>query len=124
MKECKMVNELKRITSARDVLYNFCENYKYCEKCQVTLLVNQAYDKYEQVTEFEYKQLKKAIELAYDYKLNIYLYPDKVIVKNSHYDDCYLTHTTIIDSTAYNNFFEFHSAVASYAMSKLLEFVS
>ncbi len=36
-------NKLAEICNARDVLCKFCENYDFCEKCQVTSLVNDAY---------------------------------------------------------------------------------
>ena len=39
--------ELAVLCDARDKLCGFCENYDICEKCQVTLLINQAYAEYE-----------------------------------------------------------------------------
>lgn len=36
-------NELAILLDARDKLCGFCENYDFCEKCQVTLLINDAY---------------------------------------------------------------------------------
>lgn len=36
--------ELTELTDARDKLCNFCENYDFCEHCQVTLLINDAYN--------------------------------------------------------------------------------
>ena len=35
--------ELAVLCDARDKLCGFCNNYDTCEKCQVTLLINQAY---------------------------------------------------------------------------------
>lgn len=45
--------ELERICNARNVLCGFCENKDFCEKCQVTLLVDQAYADYESENEEE-----------------------------------------------------------------------
>ena len=35
--------ELTVLCDARDKLCGFCENYDACEKCQVTLLIDQVY---------------------------------------------------------------------------------
>lgn len=35
--------ELAVLCDARDNLCGFCENYDACEKCQVTLLIDQAH---------------------------------------------------------------------------------
>ena len=35
--------ELAVLLDARDKLCGFCENYDACEKCQITLLIDQAY---------------------------------------------------------------------------------
>lgn len=35
---------LAEICNARDILCNFCENTEDCEKCQVTRLINDAFD--------------------------------------------------------------------------------
>ena len=35
--------ELAVLCDAKDKLCGFCENYDACEKCQVTLLIDQAY---------------------------------------------------------------------------------
>ena len=36
--------DLAKLLDARDRLCHFCENYENCAKCQVTLLIDQAYD--------------------------------------------------------------------------------
>lgn len=41
----KNQEKLSEICHARDVLCQFCENDE-CEKCQVTILVNDAYNEY------------------------------------------------------------------------------
>lgn len=35
--------ELAEVLDGRDKLCRFCENYDFCTKCQVTLLVDQAF---------------------------------------------------------------------------------
>ena len=40
--------ELAILLDARDKLCGFCENYEFCERCQVTLLIDQAYAEYEE----------------------------------------------------------------------------
>lgn len=35
--------ELAVLCDARDKLCGFCQNYDFCEKCQITLLIDQAY---------------------------------------------------------------------------------
>ena len=39
-------DELARLCNARDILCGFCENTA-CEKCQVTVLINDAYNETE-----------------------------------------------------------------------------
>ena len=46
-------DELAVILDARDKLCGFCENDDFCPKCQVTLLVDQAYLETEEDEEFD-----------------------------------------------------------------------
>lgn len=43
--------DLAVLLDARDKLCGFCENYDHCEKCQVTVLVNDAYAECEDLEE-------------------------------------------------------------------------
>ena len=43
--------KLAELCDARDKLCGFCENADFCEKCQVTLLIDQAYNELEEEEE-------------------------------------------------------------------------
>ena len=45
--------QLAELCDARNKLCNFCENPDFCEKCQVTLLIDQAYNETEDNEEEE-----------------------------------------------------------------------
>ena len=46
-------DKLAELLDARDKLCGFCENHDFCEKCQVTLLIDDAYVEFECENESE-----------------------------------------------------------------------
>lgn len=46
-------DELAELCDARDKLCGFCENTDACEKCQVTLLIDQAFSECEEYEDDE-----------------------------------------------------------------------
>lgn len=52
---------LAEICNARDILCNFCENTEDCETCQVTRLINDAFDFCETGLISKFEQFKPLI---------------------------------------------------------------
>lgn len=98
------------------ILLNDDGNGYYSYICCVNELIDNVYK--EEEFELDKDSAISATITAYAKKQAVYLYPDKIIVKEKALEDCYLSKTAIIESIFYNSYDSFRDEVIQVLESR------